>query len=59
MADVEQVEQGQELVAVWLTDAEWRKVAACVAAQVIFAEGDEAEREIANLWTRIHPEGTA
>jgi len=58
MSDVEQVEQGQELVAVWLTDAEWRKVAACVAAHVIFAPSDAEEREIAALWTRLHPEGT-
>ena len=56
MADVEQVEQGQELVAVWMTDAEWRKVAACVAAHTIFADED-GEKELARLWTRIHPEG--
>jgi hypothetical protein len=52
-----EVEQGQELVAVWMTDADRRKAAACVAAQVIFAPSEADEREIARLWTVLHPDG--
>lgn len=38
------------------TEEQWRVVAACVAAQMV-SVSDEDARELARLWTLIHPEG--
>lgn len=55
-----EVEQGQEPVAVYATEQEWRVVAACIAACASqaqqFVEAEDS-RALTGLWLRIHPEG--